>query len=47
MVLASNPELIEDVMKAPEDKLSFMVPIREVRIVPSTLMLDSYSYRSF
>ena len=47
MVLTSNPELIEDVMKAPEDILSFLVPLREVRIPPSTLMLDSYSYRPF
>ena len=47
MVLASNPELIEDVKKAPEDILSFRVPVREVRMIHSMLRLDSYSYRSY
>ena len=46
-MLASNPGLIEDVKKAPEDILSFRVPAREVRMLPSTLRLDSHSLRSF
>ena len=47
MVLASNSELIEDVKKAPEDILSFGVPVVEARILPSTLRIDSHSHRSF
>jgi hypothetical protein len=43
MVLASNPELIEDVKKAPDDHLSFNEPVEEVRILPSALSFDSYS----
>jgi hypothetical protein len=34
MVFASDPELIEDIRKAPEDILSFRVTLREVRIPP-------------
>ncbi len=44
-MLASGPELIEDVRKASDDVLSVSVPLDEVRMLPSTL--DSYSYRSF
>jgi hypothetical protein len=47
VVLASGPELIEDVKKAPEDLLSFRESVREVRILPSMLRLGSYSYQSF
>ena len=47
MVLTSDPELIEDVKKAPDDVLSFRARVREVRMSPGTLKLDSYSYRSF
>ena len=41
MVLASRPELIEDVRKAPDNVLSLMAPAIEVRILPG--MLISYS----
>ena len=34
MVLASGPELIEDVRKAPEDVLSSHVPRVEARLLP-------------
>ena len=47
MVLTSDPELIEDVKKAPEDVLSLRARMSEVRMSPGTLKLDSFSYRSF
>ena len=40
-VLASSPELIEDVRKAPDDVLSLSAILTEVRILPR--MPDSYS----
>ena len=45
MVLASSPELIEDVKKAPEDVLSVSIPRTEASLPPRTLYL--YSYRLF
>ena len=45
MVLASSPELIEDVKKAPEDVLSVSIPRTEASLPPRTL--DLYSYRFF
>jgi hypothetical protein len=44
MVLTSDPELIEDVKKAPDDVLSIRARLREVRMSPGTPRLDSYSY---
>jgi hypothetical protein len=44
MVLVSGPELIEDIKKAPDDILSFRARLTEVRMLPSMLRLDSYSY---
>ena len=41
MVLASRPELIEDVRKAPENVLSMNASAIEVRMLPGTL--NSYS----
>ncbi len=37
MVLASGPEMIEDVRKAPDDTLFLAVPVVEVRMLPSGL----------
>ncbi|KAI9441480.1 cytochrome P450 [Lactarius indigo] len=45
MVLASGPELIEDVKKAPDDILSLNASLVEVRMLPGTL--DSHSCRFF
>ena len=42
MVLASGPELIEDVRKAPENVLSMSAANNEVHMFPRTL--DSYPY---
>jgi hypothetical protein len=44
-VLASSPELIEDVRKAPDDVLSVTAQANEVSMLPRTL--DSYPYRFF
>ncbi len=41
LVLASSPELIEDVRKAPDDVLSLTASLIEVRMFPG--MLDPYS----
>ncbi len=41
LVLASSPELIEDVRKAPDDVLSLTASLIEVRMLPR--MPDSYS----
>jgi len=40
-VLASSPELIDDVRKAPDDVLSLTASLNEVRMLPR--MPDSYS----
>lgn len=40
-MLASGPELIEDVRRAPDDVLSLTASLNEVRMLPNTL--DSYS----
>ncbi len=37
MVLASGPELIEDVRNAPDDVLSLNASLIEVRMLPNTL----------
>ena len=44
-MLASSPELIDDVRKAPDDVLSSAARTKEVRMLPSTL--DPYSCRFF
>ena len=43
-MLASSPELVEDVRKAPDDVLSMKASITEVSMLPG--MFDSYSSRS-
>ncbi len=43
-MLASSPELVEDVRKAPDDVLSMKASLTEVSMLPG--MFDSYSSRS-
>jgi hypothetical protein len=38
MVLASSPQLIEDVGKAPEDVMAFTLPRSEARTLPRTYL---------
>ena len=39
-----GPELVEDIQKATDDILSLKARLNEVQMLPSMLVLDSYSY---
>jgi hypothetical protein len=43
MVLAAGPDLVEDIRKAPENVLSMLEPVIEVRIVHISL---TYTYEN-